>query len=52
MIAGDDHKPVGWHPVPKENLPKPTIPPADIKTGLNEVRKRAEKPILQKLLFV
>ena len=51
IVAGDERKPVGWRSVPKEDLPKPTIPPADVKTGLNEVRTRAEKPILQKLLF-
>ena len=51
VVAGDDREPVGWNPVPKEDLPKPTKSPADIKTGLNEVRARAEKPILQESLF-
>lgn len=51
IVAGDERKPAGWYPVPREDLPKPAIPPADIKTGLDEVRSKAERPILQKSLF-
>lgn len=50
-VIGEDRKPAGWRPVPKEGLPKPTKPPAEIRAGLNEVQAKAEQPILQKLLF-
>jgi hypothetical protein len=57
IVIGDDRKPAGWRPVPKEALPKSTIPPAEIKSGLNEVKSKAGQQILnavegsQALLF-
>jgi len=45
IVAEEDRKPAGWRPVPKEDLPKPTKPPAEIRAGLKEVRARIEKSI-------
>ena len=51
LVAGDERKPAGWRPVPKEELPKPTRPPSEIRAGLDKIQSKTERQMLQNLLF-
>lgn len=50
IVAGDVRTPAGWRPAPKEDLPKPTKPPAETKAELNEIHSKAERPIIESLV--
>lgn len=48
-VTGDKREPIGWTPVPKEDLPKPAKKPVEVKAHIEQIRQKATGPILQKL---
>ncbi|NIP28979.1 MAG: hypothetical protein GWN55_16610 [Phycisphaerae bacterium] len=50
-VVGDERGTAGWRPVPKGDIPKPRKHPAKIRAGIEQVREKVEKKIVNTMEY-